>query len=232
MNNRGEMLCAWLGCISITLFVFAWIVCFGWLFPPAPSLGPEEIVSVYNENLTGIRIGVILMGNFAGSLTVAFAAVITVHMLRMKGPSPVLAWTQLACGAINVLIFVLPVQIYAAVAYRLDRLPEITQFGNDMAWLIFDMVVGPTQIQWIAIGLAILWDKSERPIFPRWFAYFNLWGAVLILLNNMILFFHTGPFAWNGLLGWWPGAAFFCLWYYVAFYVVRRAILENRQFST
>lgn len=228
LDDRGEMLCAWSGVVSITLFVIAWIGFFGWLQPPPPSLGADEIVEVYQSNLQSIRVGVILMGNFGGAMTVVFAAMITICMLRMKGPSPVFAWIQVACGAVNTLIFILPVQIYAATAYRLERMAEITQFGNDLGWMIFDMVVGPTQIQWIAIALAIFWDRSERPVFPRWFAYFCLWGAVLILLNNMILFFQTGPFAWNGLLGWWPGAAFFCLWYYVAFYVVRKSIVERR----
>ncbi len=231
-GHRGEMMLAWSGFVSISMFVFAWILLFGWLFPPPPSLSAEEIVSVYSSNLQSIRAGVILMGNFAGALTIAFAAIVTIYMLRMKGPSPALAWIQLACGAINVLIFILPVQIYATTAFRLDRAPEITQFGNDLGWLIFDMVVGPTQIQWIALGLAILWDQSRRPVFPRWFGYFNLYGAMLILLNNLILYFKTGPFAWNGILGWWPGALFFCLWYYVAFFVVRKAVQERRSQMT
>lgn len=231
LENKGEMACAWTAVIAMFFFITGWILCFGWLFPPPPSLGAEDIVNVYAQNTTGIRIGVIMMGNFGGSLTVVFAALITVYMLRMRGPSPVLAWTQIACGAINVLIFIIPAQIYAATAYRLDRSPEITQFGNDIAWMIFDMVVGPTQIQWLVIGFAILYDKSKSPIFPRWFAYFNFWAAFIILLNNMILFFKAGPFAWNGLLGWWPGAIIFCTWYFVAFYVVRKAILNAREIA-
>ena len=227
MNNKGEMLCVWSGFAAMSIFIAAWVLSFGWLFPPPPGLNAAEITSVYQQNVMGIRLGVILMGNFGGALTVVFSAIITIYMLRMKGPSPVFAWIQALCGAINVLVFVIPAQIYATAAYRLDRAPEITQFGNDMAWMIFDMVVGPTQIQWLAIGLAILWDKSEKPIFPRWFAFFNIWAAVVILLNNMILFFKIGPFAWNGLLGWWPGASVFCLWYYVAFFVMRKAVQEH-----
>ena len=50
-----------------------------------------------------------------------------------------------------------------------------------------------------------------------------------MLLNNMIIFFKIGPFAWNGLLGWWPGASVFCLWYYVAFYVMLKAVKEHGQ---
>ena len=225
------MLCIWSGFVAISLFIVAWVLCFGWLLPPSPSLSATEITEVYQKNLAGIRLGAILMGNFAGALTIAFAAIISIYMLRMKGPSPVFAWIQALCGAINVLIFIIPVQIYAATAYRLERMPEITQFGNDIAWMIFDMVVGPTQIQWVAIGLAILWDKNEKPVFPRWFAWFNIWAAVLILLNNMILFFKTGPFAWDGLLGWWPGASVFCLWYYVAFYVMRKAAKQQSTHS-
>ncbi len=225
----GEMMCVWAGFVSITLFVITWIVAVEWLFPPPPDLNATEITDVYLKNTIGIKIGTAVITNFAAPLTLVFAAIITIYMLRMKGPSPVLAYINLATSAIQVLIFIIPTEIFAATAFRLDRNQEITQFGNDLGWLIFDNVVGPTQVQWLAIALAILWDKSEQPLFPRWFAWFNIWGATVILLNNLVLFFKTGPFAWNGLLGWWPGAGIFCLWYYVAFYVMFKAVQKHHR---
>ena len=224
MNNRGEMMCVWSGFVAISIFLVAWIFYLGWLFPPPPGLTAAEITQVYQQNVTGTRIAVALIANFAGPLSVVFAAIITIYMLRMRGPSPVLAWINVVTSAIQVLVFIVPAEIFGATAYRLDRAPEITQFGNDLGWFIFDNVVGPTQIQYLAIGLAVLWDKSPKPVFPRWFAFFNFWAATIMLLNNMIIFFKVGPFAWNGLLGWWPGASVFCLWYYVAFFVMYKAV--------
>ena len=50
---------------------------------------------------------------------------------------------------------------------------------------------------------------------------------MIIFANNAILFFKEGPFAWNGILGWWVGATTFCVWYFVAFYVMRKAVIEQ-----
>ena len=226
---NGEMLCTWSGFFAMALFILAWVGFYQWLFPPSPGLTPLEVAEVYNNNLMGIRIGNVLMTNFAAPLTVPFAAIITVYMLRMKGPSPVLAWTQLASGAVNALIFIIPSSIYGAVAFRPDRDPELLSLGHDMGWLIFDFVVGPTQVQWVVIALAIFWDRSKNKVLPKWFGYYCLWSAIVIFANNAIVFFNQGgPFSWNGILGWWVGATTFCLWYFVAFYVMRRAVIDYR----
>jgi hypothetical protein len=226
---RGEMLCVWTGLFAILLFICAWVIFYRWLMPPLPGLSPDDVAAIYQLNTFGIRIGNVIMTNFAAPLTVSFAAIITVYILRMKGVSPALAWTQLASGAVNALIFIIPSSIYGAVAFRPERPSEILSFGHDMGWLIFDFVVGPTQVQWMAIALAILFDQSERPLMPRWFAYFCIWASLVIFANNGVIFFSDGgPFSWNGLLGWWLGASTFCLWYLVAFYVMRRAVLLHR----
>ena len=227
LNNRGEMVCVWSGLIGIGIFMVAWVFCLDWFFPPPPSLDAGQIARMYQDNLLGTRTGVALIANFAAPLFVVFAAVITIYMLRMQGPSPALAWINVSAAAIQVLLFVIPAEIFGATAFRPDRSPEITQFGNDLGWIPFDHVVGPTQIQWLAVGFAILWDRSPRPILPRWFAFFNFWCATIMTVNNMILFFKTGPFAWNGLLGWWPAAGTFCTWYVVGFFVMRGAVLRS-----
>ncbi len=226
---RGEMLCTWAGFFAMVFFILGWAVFYQWLFPPQPSLSPEEVANIYQTNTMGMRIGTIIITNFAAPLTVSFAAIVTVYMLRMKGVSPVLAWTQLASGAVNALIFIIPSSIYGATAFRPDRPIEILSFGHDIGWLIFDFVVGPTQVQWMAIALAILWDRSKNLVLPRWFAYYCIWSSLIIFANNAILFFKDGPFAWNGVLGWWIGATTFCVWYFVAFFVMRRAVLDFRK---
>ncbi len=62
----------------------------------------------------------------------------------------------------------------------------------------------------VAIGLAILLDDSQRPVFPRYAAWVNFWFAGLVMTGQFMIFFKTGPLAWNGLLAlYWPAAVFF-----------------------
>lgn len=231
-SSRGDLLCAWTGFFAMVFFIIAWVFCYQWIMPPSPVLTAQEVAEVYKNNHNGILIGNVIMTNFAAPLTVSFAAVITMYMLRMKGVSPALAWTQLASSAVNALIFIVPSTIYGAAAFRVDRSPELISLAHDIAWLNFDFVVGPTQVQWVALALAILFDKSDTPLLPRWFGYYCAWSAVLIFANNLIVFFpEGGPFSWNGILGWYVGASVFCLWYFVAFYAVRKAVLEYSDLS-
>jgi hypothetical protein len=81
-------------------------------------------------------------------------------------------------------------------------------------------IVGPL----VAIALATFADRRPRPVFPRWVGYYNLWMAFLLLPASLIIFFKKGPFAWNGLLGFWLPAAAFGSWYLVMTVVVLRAI--------
>lgn len=223
MHTRGEMLCAWAGPLAIVVFVGAWTFSVGWLQPPSPTLSPEAVAALYREHTFGIRLGMMLL-MYAGGMSAAFAAVIMVYMLRMKGPSPALAYTQLASGTASVLLFVIPAQVYGAVAYRPDRLAEITQFGHDLGWFILDMVNSTAVIQVVALGIATLFDESEQPVFPRWFGFFNLWVGLLFIPVSLITFFKTGPFSWTGFFGWYLGLVSFGAWYFVAFFVLRGAM--------
>lgn len=225
-RQAGEIICAWSGFFAMVFFIIAWVVFYGWLAPPSPSLDPEQVAEIYKNNRFGILTGNVIMTNFAAPLTIPFAAIITVYMFRMRGVSPVLGWTQLASSSVNALIFIVPSAIYGAMAFRTDRPAELIALGHDIAWLNFDFVVGPTQVQWMALALAVLMDRSEKPILPRWFGYYCVWSAIMIFANNAIGYFPDGgPFSWNGVLGWYLGAGTFCLWYFVAFYVIRKAVV-------
>lgn len=223
MNRDGEVFMAWCGPIGLTIFAIAWVLMLGWLFPPPPSLDAGGIVDVYVNNLSGIRLGVILV-MFGGTLTLPYGAAIMMAMLRMKGPSPALAYTQFGLMAIQVLIFIIPAAVWGAVAFRPERMNEISQFGNDVAWLMFDGIVCLAMVQFCVIGYATLKDRSDTPVFPRWFGYYNIWSAMLLIPNNIILFFKTGPFAWNGVLGWWLGAISFTIWFFISFWPVLNAM--------
>jgi hypothetical protein len=63
-------------------------------------------------------------------------------------------------------------------------------------------------------------------VFPRWAGYFNLWVALLISPAGIVVFFKHGPFAWNGLFGFFLPLTAFAAWIAVMVVVLLRAV-EN-----
>ena len=78
----------------------------------------------------------------------------------------------------------------------------------------------------IVIAVASFLDKSPEPVFPRWFGYANIWLVILLLPGQMIFFFKTGPLAWNGLIAFYLAFLVFAMWFPVAFYLLRKAVLR------
>jgi hypothetical protein len=52
----------------------------------------------------------------------------------------------------------------------------------------------------------------------------NFWMALLFLPAGLMVFFKTGPFAWNGLLSFWLPLVAFGIWFNVMIYALLRAI--------
>lgn len=223
MGHKAELICAWMGPVGIILFAFAWIIVAGWWEPPLPGLSAGEVADVFQQGANRIRAAMVMM-QYGGTLTVGFAAAVAAVMLRMKGPSPALAYVQLGCAVINAIIFIIPGQIFNATAYRPDRPVDITQFGFDLGMLSFDSTAAAALLQFVVVGMAILYDRSERPTFPRWFAYFCFYAGLLFIPSSLVTFFKHGPFTWSGLLGWYLGLIVYCAWFLVMFPMLLKAI--------
>jgi hypothetical protein len=226
VNTRMQMLCAWTGPILLLTFVIALWLFAGYVPPMSPSLTAEEVAAIYRENTTMIRIGMLCVIASCG-LVASWVAVITVQMKRIEGARPVLAYTQLAAGAVGIFLFLLPAMCWTLAAFRPDRDPQLTMLINDLGWFILVMPFGPPIVQNFAIGLAVLTDKSPRPVFPRWVGYFNIWSGVLFIPGGMVTFFKTGPFAWSGLLAFWVPLFVFGAWFLAMFVALRGAIRQD-----
>src|SRR5581483_3345724 len=87
----------------------------------------------------------------------------------------------------------------------------------------------PALMQCGAVGFAVLGDKSGDPVFPRWVGYYNLWTAFMFLPGALVIFFHTGPFAWNGILAFWVVAVLFGAWFIVMTFVLLQAIKRTNR---
>ena len=79
------------------------------------------------------------------------------------------------------------------------------------------------------IGVAILRDRSDSPVFPAVGGLCELWVGLLLVPACFILFFKTGPMAWNGILSFWIPVAVFVAWFVVMFWTMRAAVLRTSQ---
>jgi hypothetical protein len=229
VNAKAERLCLWLGIIFPVVMLIS-ILAGDFLPPPSPADSAQQVAEMYRSNSVGIRISGLLLG-LAGTLTMPLAAVLTVRMRRIEGSASVLAWTQLASATCGAVLFIVPAFFWEAAAYRADiHSDEIFQTLNDLAWLPLISAVFPAQLQLVSIGLAILMDRSAEPELPRWLGYLSLWVAVLLTPSALVLFFKSGPFAWNGVLTWWLAAIAFVAWFYTICFVLLKSV-EGRKGS-
>ncbi len=225
MNAKTQIFCAGCGIAFVILLTIGWWVIAGFIPAPSPALGANEIAEIYRSNTGMIRFGAMLsMTSMA--LTIPFIAVIAIQMRRTEGEFPVLTYTQLVAGAATLMPLLLPTLIWNIAAFRPERDPQLTLLLNDFAWIIFIMTFSPFFVQLASIGMAIVSDRHEKPVFARWIGYFNLWVAILFIPGALITFFKTGPFAWNGLLAFWMPLTVFFGWYLVMFFALLKAIRQ------
>jgi hypothetical protein len=140
--------------------------------------------------------------------TVTFSALIR----RMEGESTFLSQTQLLGGLASSMFFVLPALVWQVAAFRPDRSPDLTLLLNDAGWILTVTPVPPFLVQWVPLAVAILIDKNNPALFPRWLGYLTLWCQVVYLPGAAAYFFKTGPFAWNGLFAFWVPLSTFVAW--------------------
>ena len=227
MNTKSQMVCVWAGLMApVLLFLGLWPAA-GFFPPHLPTASAEAIAAIYQQNATGIRIGMFLM-MIGGALLAPIVAVISAQMRRIENSkTPVLSYLQLATGAPIALIIIVGAMIWSLASFRPDRPPEMTLMLNDLGWIFFVMPFTLGSIQNLAIGFAILFDRNPRPVFDRWVGYFNLWMAVFIVPAGFVVMFKTGPFAWNGLLAFWVPASVFFLWFFVMGISLFKAIRQQ-----
>jgi hypothetical protein len=211
MSLRTQRWCAWCGPLALVLFFVGFGVIAGLIPPPSPNESAAEIIQRLSGNRFGMRLGLVITCLGAALLS-PWVVAIWVQMKRIEGRHAPLAYVQLILGSMLPFGFIIPMMIWQALLYRPDTPPEIVRALNDLAWLFFVGAYSPGVIQAIAIGLAILNDERPAPVFPRWIGYFNFWMAALFVPGAAIVFFHDGPFAWNGLVSWWLLVGAFAVW--------------------
>jgi hypothetical protein len=222
MDRTAQRWCVWSAGVMAVLFGIGFVG-LAHLWPPSsPHQSAASLARFFEEHRTSIRAG--LMVTAVGAAFLApFLAIITVQMKRIEGARSPLAYAQLALAGIFVFEFIVPIFVMQAVLYR-PRSLEDTLLFSDMFWLMFVGVVSTSMLEWALIGVAILRDGREHPIYPRWVGYVNFSLAALFCPGEFVVFFKDGPLAWNGLLAWYTTVIGFFIWLVVMVITTLRAI--------
>ncbi|RHW28112.1 hypothetical protein D0Z08_03720 [Nocardioides immobilis] len=226
MDRIAQRLC--LGCGPLFMVVFgAGFILAGWLPPPDPQRDAAAVAAVFQEDTTRIRVGMLLC-MLGGGLIAPWAVTISAQLRRTEGRFPVLTYAQLACGILVTAYVMLSAIIWAIAAFRpSDYQADTVQMLNDLAWFLFLIPFPPFVLWCAAVAVAILRDPHEVPVFPRWAGYFNVWAALAVAPAGLIMFFKSGPFAWNGFVAFYVAIGAFFGWIVVMTVLVARAINDE-----
>jgi hypothetical protein len=213
--------------IGYLITVFGgWGLCAGFLPPVSPSAGAEEIASLFAADLTRIRIGMVIV-MFSALIFIPFVAVIAKFIARIEDGAGVLTYTWLLGGVGNMVLTFYPAIWWLVAAYRPDRAAELIYLMNDLAWLQFIGGVTMYLAMPLTVFVTSFLDDSPNPVFPRWAGITNAWLAVMIVPDQLLFFFQSGPFSWNGIFGLWIPVIAFGGFFLLNFWVVRAAILRE-----
>jgi hypothetical protein len=212
--------CAWGGPAALVVTLIGWLIAGMLPLPMGPSTSTGEVVSFFVDEPNRVMFGYVI-ASLGVVLMLPMLALISVHMLRMEGRYPVLTFTQLAAGATTILINMFPQMMFAIAAFRGDRDTGDIVLLNDLAWLLLFTGIMPFMIQNIAIGVAVLTDRTS--VFPRWIGYLNLSVAFAFVPDVLAYFFKTGPFAWNGILVFWLALSAYGVFLVAMCFAVRKA---------
>ena len=213
----------WSGYVYIALLMVGIWMLAGFFPSQPPSWGPEQIAQLYHENQFQIRLGMVFV-LFGSMFYVSWTAVLAKMLARIEGGPGILTYCQIIAGCCNVLLTAYPAGWWLIASFRIDRDPEIVQLLNDIGWSQFLGVITPYYFVVISIIYAAFADEDKNPIIPRWVGYFNLWFLLSLVPLNIIFFFHDGPFAWNGLFGFYLPFIIFWIWFIVMTHTIRRSI--------
>ena len=219
-------------CALYSLFALvSWWFTANFIPPHDPASTPVEIAGIYHDNTTHIRFGMILL-MFAAGFYIPFTAAVANFISRIEGGIGVLSISQILGGMGNVCLTFYPAMWWLIASFRPDENPKLVRLLNDIAWL--QIAGGLTSFLSVLVSVAVasFADKSKYPVFPRWTAYFSLWTFALLLPGQLVFFFKSGPFAWNGLLAFWMPLTVFAPWFVVMTIVILKALkLEKQKMS-
>jgi len=229
LRRKINLFGAWSGILYCVLLFVGWLVVAGFFPLHKPSAGKEEIAAFFQHDVTSIRVGMVMV-MWGAAIFLPFTATIADYVSGVEGREGPLTRITTMAGYSNAMLTFYPPLYWLTAAFRPgERAADLTYLLNDIAWIQFLGGLSLVMPIFITVGVSALNDKSANPVFPRWSAFACLWGFFLMLPNQLLFFFKTGPFAWNGLIAFWIPVPCFCVLFIMFFYFLRRAALRQNE---
>lgn len=229
MNTAVMRAFVWSGVALIAAMIFAqgWLM--GFLPPPSPNLSAEDTAKLFIDNKDNIRLGTLIQCIF-WSFWNTWGIAVVVFIRKMEKGIPVLTYASIANVGGGFVFFILIPMTWGVIAFRPETLdPKIIQIMNDWVWFNWLFTWPPFAVWMVIIALAVFGDYNTPRVFPRWVGFFNLWCALLIFPAGLIVFFKTGPFAYDGLISFWFAFAVFFSWMVVMTVLTLQAITTEQR---
>ena len=228
MNNKKlELAGAWCGLIYVSLFGLAWLILAQFLPPISPASSASDVAALFQERHVQLMLAsIIIMISTIFLMPVSALMVLLIKKVEQRvGMMTLMASFTLV--TFMVMNFYVPL-FWCAAAFRPERNPELTLLLSDLGFLQFIGGIPMFIMVWIIIAYATLVvSPRENPIIPRWFGYLNLWTAILYIPELLIYFFKTGPFAWDGIVGFWIPAVLFAIFFISTPFVLVPAVKRH-----
>jgi hypothetical protein len=219
-------MCAWCGPVFLVLFVVGlWFIA-GLVPPVSGHDSAAHVAAFYAGHYKRLRIGmtVCLLGlPLLGPFIVLISRQIREHSPQLS----LLADIQLIMGIVGLVVFLIFECVMATIAFRPDMAPDTIRTLNDLAWTSLLWPFTPFSLEYFVIGLAVMRDKGERPLHPRWVGYVSLLTAALFALGGPTLWATQGAFSWRGILTLWAVLGAFGIWVLVTSWSMLRAIASE-----
>jgi hypothetical protein len=224
MNRFAQLFCIHMTWVFVALVGGAFAVA-GWIPPFSPDSSFEELAANF-DNQDNVRVAA-AMFFFGGPAFVFPAAAFAAQIRRIEGHRSVLAQTQMLIAAVGVLFIMIPAALWLALCYYDDIDLSTVATLNAVCWFMLLGAVGSAVFQNIALAVAIL--GSDGSVYPRWVGYLNAYCGMGLMVGILIPFFKDGPFAWNGVLGFWVVATDFFIWVFVMYFTTLAAIKADTE---
>ncbi|WJR33124.1 hypothetical protein P3F83_22015 [Mycobacteroides immunogenum] len=208
-----ERASAWCGLAYLLVFGTGWLAIAHFMPPIPPAAGPAAVAAQFQERHGWLMLAAVIMMCSTFVLFPVFSLLVMIAR-KIEGSAGIVT-IMMALTAATSLVFNFYVPFsFSMAAFRPDRDPAIVQYASDNGFLQFMGGIPMFLLVWVLSAYAILVLSPRRdPLVPRWFGYLNLWCAILYLPELLVFFFHTGPFAWNGIVGFWIPAVLFLVYF-------------------
>jgi len=226
----GEVLLLWTLPVVLLLWAAVFFLFPGFTPPLSPTLSAEEVAAFYRDpqNLPRVRYSMILFNWFCVGL-VPVMMLIAMQIRRMAHRTPIFSYSVIACAAYAPTTFLMSSLFWLLAAYRPERDPQLTLLFNDLAWVTSAGQSGFLVALCGIIALAIFLDRQPRPVFARWVAHFTLVIGAALVPACFVGVVMEGPFAWDGVVGFWVRNLAVGAWIAVMGGVLGQAIQRQRR---